>query len=458
MSTHLPQQSNKHLLDLPLRASTYHRDPLIYIDRQSRHIQRNLQVLIDAQSEGLLAGLRGAAQPDGTPTSGSYTPPTDPSSSHALPTVPIRQPVPKKIGLRAAREGIFKSIYDLLKLREEEKEILTVRVLERTDALDEISGYSLKKVGLEEAISKIHSDGGSQSAHDLRQESHTLESEIHETETRLLQMKARHRFVLQELAQMENSVESKLSSYKESLSLLESDIRRFLQNPPVPPQSVTNDATFYTLNPKRRTLDMAQDYWETERLELRKRQKNVDLEIQALEAGGGVWKQVVGEVSSFEKRLKIAMRRAIQSRQSSESNGLFEGGTESDHVRGILEDLKNTTVHVVQYLDVAEEKDWKLLVCCIATELEALREAREMLLDIFPMSDEDAWATPEQEVSDKPRGDNDNNSQSDPLGADNPEPPEDLLRDTYQRTSDVHPRSDDDEDDEPDPAWLLPET
>jgi hypothetical protein len=33
----------------------YHHDPLLYVERQTKHIQRNLQVLIDAQSEGLLS-------------------------------------------------------------------------------------------------------------------------------------------------------------------------------------------------------------------------------------------------------------------------------------------------------------------------------------------------------------------------------------------------------------------
>lgn len=458
MSTTLPKIGGSLLLPLPIRTSAYHQDPLIYIDREAKHIQHNLQVLIDAQSEGLLAGLKGP-QPNETPSTGSGTPSTERSGFQRLPIVPVRQPVVEKISLRAAREGIFKSIFDLLKLREEEREILKARVAERTGVLDEINGFVTKKAGLEEAISTIYTNKESQRTRELRAEGHKLEADIHELETRLSQMKARHRHVLGELANVENSVDSKLSSYKASLALLESDIRKFLQNPPVPPQpSLTNNTTFYALNSKRRTLDMAQEHWTTEQLELRKRQQEVDLEIQALEAGGGVWNQVVVEVYRFEKRLKVAMRRSLQGQsQVLEPGGVTENNPELDHAHGILEDLRNTTEHLEHYLGLAEEKDWKLLVCCIATELEALREARGMLLDFFDMPDDRPSQYSARRISDKSEEDTMHDAQLDPLGVDNPEPPADLLKDAEEHHSGSIARSED-EDDEPDPAWLLPET
>ncbi|KAF7597255.1 hypothetical protein BBP40_008097 [Aspergillus hancockii] len=457
MSANLPQPRDSQPLSLPIRASIHYQGPLAYIDRQAKHIQHNLQVLIDAQGEGLLAGLQGPRLSE-TPT-GSCTPSTEPSGSRGLPVVPIRQPVAEKIGLRAAREGIFKSIFDLLKLREEEREILAARMTERADALRELDGFTTKKSGLEEAISTIHNSGESQRTKELREEGHKLEADIHELETRLSQMRARQRQVLEELAHVENSVDSKLSSYKASLSLLESDIQKFLRNPPVPPQSsLSNDATFYSLNPKRRTLDMAHEHWAAEQSELRKRQEEVDFEIAALEAGGGVWKQVFLEVYRFEKRLKVAMHRSLQNEsQMLGSDGTTENKSELDQIHGILEDLRCTTEHVEHYLGLAEDKDWKLLVCCIAAELEALREAREMLLDAFDMSDEDPEQPSEQRTPDKAGQHSENDLQIDPLGVDDPEPPADLLRDAEDHPEDTVPRSED-EDDEPDPAWLLPES
>lgn len=449
MSTSLAY-TDKHLKPLPIRASVHHQDPLLYIGRQTKHIQRNLQVLIDAQSDGLLAGLSGPERDD-TPSSESYTPTSsEPGSHQSRMTVPVRQPAAKKIGLRAAREGIFKSIYDLLKLREEERELLGMRDGERKDALIEIDEFSAKRTGLEEAISTIRSNDDSERSSGLKEEARTLEADIRELETKLYEMKAKHRHVLFEISEIENSVESKLSSYQASLSLLESNIRKYLQNPPLQPlSSTTDESTFYSLNPKRRTLDMAREHWTAEQEEVHKRQTEVEPEIQALEAGGGIWKQVITDVTGFEKRLRGDMRCSLQI----QSQLLKPDGTENtkgDSVKAIFEDLEATTHRVEGHLDLAEERDWKLLVCCISAELEALREARGMLLDAFNVSEEDT-RPPESKEPDHDDHDRRSNSPADPLGVDNPEPPEDLLRDTGER-------HDADTDDEPDPAWLLPES
>ncbi|PYH93535.1 hypothetical protein BO71DRAFT_399657 [Aspergillus ellipticus CBS 707.79] len=457
MSTLLPQARNKHLLPLPIAASSHHQDPLVYINRQATHIERNLQVLIDAQSEGLLTGLTGPQQ-DGSLSSGSYTPTSDPSSSQRPSTIPVRQPAPEKIGLSAARQGIFGSIYDLLKLREEERELLAFRIDERKDALGDIDNFSTRRAGLEKAISTIQGNREGQYTVELREESRRLEEDIHELENRLSQMRVRHQHVLRELSQTENSVESKLSSYKASLSLLESNIRKYLQSPPVKPQSTTpSDATFYALNPSRRTLGLAQEHWTKEQSVLMARQQQVNSEIEALEAGGGVWKQVVGEVSGFEKRLRTAMRRSIQTQsQLLRPDGPSGSKPEEDLVHTILEDLAHTTRRVEYQLEVAENNDWKLLVCCISAELQALREAQRMLMDVFNVSEADIWPSADKgsEVRSHPDGETD--SQADPLGVDNPEPPADLLRDTEEHSHDAVSQSAD-EDDEPDPAWLLPE-
>ncbi|GKZ64645.1 hypothetical protein AnigIFM50267_005715 [Aspergillus niger] len=458
MSSILPQAGDKHLPALPIGTSSLHQDPIVYIDRQARQIQRNLQILIDAQSEGLLATLNGSPQ-NGAISDGTYTPTSDTSSSQRPPTIPIRQPAPEKIGLSAARKGIFRSIYDLLRLREEEREILTFRIDERTQALADINGFNIHRAGLEDAISTIQDNRESQHTVALRQESRKLEEDIHEMETRLSQMKARHQHILRELSQMENSIESKLSSYRASISLLDSNVRKYLQNPPVKPQdSSSKDATFYSLNPNRRTLEMAEEHWQKEQSDLRERQREVDAEIEALEAGGGVWKQVIGEVSGFEKRLKSAMRLSIQSQsQLLNHDGPSGSKSEEDLARTVLEDLTHTTERVENHLEVAESKDWKLLVCCISAELQALREARQLLLNIFNVAETDISPSADKRTSNGIHTHEDHDAHGDPLGVDNPEPPAEFLEDTEEHPHGAVSRSDD-EDDEPDPAWLLPES
>lgn len=434
---------------LPVRASVHHQDALLYVDRQANHIQRNLQDLIDAQSEGLLAGLSGGGTGGSVSEQGS-------SSRQSRVTVPVRQPEGKKIGLRAAREGIFKSMYGLLKLREEERDLLNVRDGERNDALVEIDGLGSKRTGLLETISSITNNRDSKRTTMLKDEARSLESEIRELETRLYEMKAKHQHVVREISEVENSVEAKLSSYRGSLSLLESNIRNYLQNPPFQPLSTTDEPTFYSLNPKRRTLDMAREHWKAEQDRIHKRQSEIDSEIQALEAGGGVWKQVVMEIMGFEKRLRAEMRRSIQTQsQILNSNDPARNKDSGDEAKTVLNDLQSTTDRVEGHLKLAEEHDWKLLVCCIGAELEALREARGMLLGAFNVPEEEASGPDKgkQPVqNDNSHNESREHSPIDPLGVDNPEPPEDLLRDTHE------PAHDADTDDEPDPAWLLPES
>ncbi|KAJ5498097.1 hypothetical protein N7453_007148 [Penicillium expansum] len=460
MSTLLQQSfRDKMLPPVPAGASTYHHDPLLHVERQTKHIQRNLQVLIDAQSEGLLSVLSGPQADD--ISNGTLTPTlsSNASRSHSPLTVPTRQPVPKKIGLRAAREGIFQSIYDLLKLREEEREILMYQTNERDNALHDIRSFLSRRTGLEDAITTIHGDEESRRSKQLEEEARNLETDIHELETRLYEMKAKHRHLVNEISDINNSVDAKLSSYTESLSILDSDIRNYLRDPPIQPLSQSSsEPTFHSLNPKRRTLDMAREHWNTEQVVLHSRQQKVDAEILALEEGGGVWKQAVSDVTGFEKRLQANMRHYVEMTTSTtESGGSTSPGYKEGLVKSILDDLERTTHRIESHLELAEDKDWKLLVCCIAAELEALREARGLLLPAFglPLHEEDAplnsTSPKDSPLIDHILEEGHEDSHAGQLENDDPEPPADLLRDADLHHSDA--RSE--EDDEPDPSWLT---
>jgi hypothetical protein len=365
--------------------------------------------------------------------------------------------VPKKIGLKAARQGIFQSIYDLLKLREEEREILSSQTDERDNALHEIQGFTTRRSGLEESISNIHNNRDNQRAKHLQEEARTLETDIHELETKLYEMKARHRHLVGQISHIENSVEAKLSSYNESLSLLQKDVQTYLRDPPVQPLSQRNNgqSTFYTLNPKRRTLEMAQEHWKLEQENLRGRQEEVDAEIMALEEGGGVWKQAIADISNFEKHLRASMRQYIQLDTGSHDDSATE--SKAEVATGVAKDLEKVTQALEAHLELAESKDWKLLVCCLSAELEALRSAHELLLPAFGLSVSDEKgkqvlsASPDAESVTKAVDTQEENETSE--YENDLEPPADLLKDAETTLTDTASRS---EDDEPDPAWLLP--
>ncbi|KAK5788758.1 hypothetical protein VI817_009716 [Penicillium citrinum] len=459
MSTLMPFR-DKRLPPVPATASIYHNNPLLYVDRQSKHIQRNLQALVDAQSEGLLSGLAQQQEHPEDTSDGSFTPTSSSRAgrSRSPSTIPARQPQPKKIGLKAARQGIFKSIYDLLKLREEEREILSSQTDERDHALNEIQGFTSRRSGLEESISNIHNSQDSQRAKHLQEEAQTLETDIHQLETRLYEMKARHRCIVGQISHIENSVEAKLSSYNQSLSLLQKDIQAYLRDPPVPPLSQRNkdQTTFYTLNPKRRTLEMAQELWKSEQESLRGRQGEVDAEIVALEEGGGVWKQAIADISGFEKSLRASMRRYMQlDTQATHPNGDEHAmKLKGELAAGVAHDLDTVTQALEAHLELAERKDWKLLVCCLSAELEALRSARELLLPAFglsvPVQQNDSSPSPSTE---RPCKAVDTQGEASDYENDDLEPPADLLKDGDVHNTDTASRY---EDDEPDPAWLMP--
>jgi hypothetical protein len=456
MSTLLQQSfREKGLPPVPAGASTYHEHPLLHVERQTKYIQRNLQVLIDAQSDGLLSGLAGSGSDQVSSEASTHSLVPDAGRAQYPSMVPPRQPASKKIGLRAAREGIFQSIYDLLKLREEEREIITLQSDERSNGLQDIENFLSRRNGLEEAITTIHGDDESRHSKQLEEEARNLETDIHELETRLYEMKAKHRHLVNEISHINNSIDAKLSSYTESLSMLDSDIRKYLRDPPIQPLSRrSGESTFHSLNPKRRTLDMAQEHWNTEQVSLRSRQQKVDAEIQALEEGGGVWKQAVYDVTSFEKRLRANMRHYMELTTPTETEQSSPTDCKDGLVKSILEDLDKTTHRIESQLEVAEDKDWKLLVCCISAELEALREARGMLLPAFGLlvhENDVPLNSPSGGVEDEgPEQDHDDHL--DPLENDDPEPPADLLKDADPHHSDAGSRSEDDA--EPDPSWL----
>ena len=415
--------------------AAHHRDPLLQVERQVKQVQQSLQVLIDAQSDGLLAGLEGATD-DGIIDGSNLS-----SSRSQSTTVPVRQPWKRKIGLRAAREGILKAMEDLLNLRGDQQGAIDSEIGGRKEALNDVDSLGSKRMGLEESIGAIENGQEGQRSKELRNEASNIEAEITELEARLYELKARQRYVVDEISLHENAFEAKLSSYKASLSLVDTNIASYLQAPPVKHlPSISEDTAFYSLNPKRRTLEMAKTQWKEEEAELEKRRQQVNLEIDALAEGSDAWEQVILRVSGFEKRLKIEMRRSIQSQSEP-----FHGDDEA--AKKLLGDLRETTDFISGKLELARKKSWNLLVCCIGAELEALEEAFDMLRAVFnvPLSDEQNPNTDQRDGGEPADQDDDDE--------DNPRPPVDLLRDT-----DAHSDYRREEDDEPDPTWLLPET
>jgi hypothetical protein len=298
-------------------------------------------------------------------------------------------------------------MHEFASLRQQEQRILEAQVREREDALKTVEAFQSKHDGIQSEIASISSENGARTAGHLRAEANRLDIEIRELENRLFEMKARHRHVIGEAELLENSVQSKLSSYNASLELLDKDIKRFLARPPItqPSSGIARNPVdgigvenFYALNPKRRTLQMATEHWRAEQEDLKRRKEAIELEMTALQEGGKVWRKVVIEIQAFEKDLKIQMQKL--------SIGTISQHERDDGMATLLRGMDNVMGFLDQSLQEAEDKDWKLLICCIGAELEAFREGREILIQASGLRDTNAPKEGEQNgVLDNERGD-----------------------------------------------------
>lgn len=489
-----PASSSTILRAAPVSTpSTTNFDPLIPLERAAKSLQRTIQSLLDAQSEGLLSGLRPGDDQDEISSNGSLTPtPTMSSAStrRKRVTVPVRQPPQKKLSLRAARRGLSRSMHDFAALKDEEERVLELQVQEREEALHQVEAFTYKREGIESHIASISSESGAQSAGRLRAEANQLDRQIQELEDRLFEMKARHRHLVDKAQQLESSVQSKLSSYNASLELLDKDIKRFVENPPIlqpssrttrnPIDGDSSAESFYALNPKRRTLQMAKDHWHEEREDLIRRKEAIQMEKTALEDGAQVWREVVTKIQSFEKFLKAQMQQLsmTSTSQRERDEGMASVLNSMDEVMDFLE----------RHVQAAEDKEWKLLICCIGAELEAFRAGRQMLIEASGFRNGQTENEEQNQLLDygengdanaepflhqpQDRSENDANTNSShgtesailsnarPAGEDDEEPSPKLLPDSPRSTPgpSAESRSSESEDDDPGPDFLISHT
>ena len=351
---------------------------LIAISRHEAHLQSTLQHFLDAQSDGLLAGLASSQPQDEISSTGSRTPTTTYSSPGGSrkprSIIPVRQPPKKKVGLKAARRGIARGISDLASLKFEEGKILESELSERAQILRTVQQFEAKMAGLKGHIDSIESEDTTRKVEDLKVEEGALGQEIQELETRLWEMKAKHHQLLQEIEGLDNSVQSKLSSYRSALVLAEKTSRTFLERPPIQGSETTLTTGLWSLPVERRTLQMLRDQYTDEQDLLRKRFDDVETERGALADGSEVWNEIIDEVNGVERLLREEMREMQAPLVLEDGNGNAIRG-----MRKILNHMSKARSRIASKLEVSEARDWKLLICCIGAELEAMNEGQTVL-------------------------------------------------------------------------------
>lgn len=372
----------------PLSASIiHHTDPLLPVDRAARALQKTIQSLLNAQSDGLAAGL-GAGSRDDVSSVGSLTPTpsivTPPRSTIGPRTTPVRQPAPKKISLKGARKGLTRSMQDFIQLKEEELRILDSQFQGRQSALDKVQALEGKRSALQSQVNSIKNEDPSSSSAEFHKEAAALGVEIQQLEDKLFELRARRRHILSQASQVENAAHSKLSSYTSSLELLDREIKQYLEHPPLQatlPAEGTGQS-MYDLKPGRRTLAMAKEQWSNEQAVLDEKRAEAAQEQAALQAGSAMWRETVSQTTLFEKDLRAATR------DLSHSQSTLPPESAEINMYALLPALDSTIRTLKQNLRHAESQQWNLLICCLGPELEAFLLARSLLrqtLGLHPM-------------------------------------------------------------------------
>lgn len=345
-------------------------EDILAIQRRARHLEHQLQELLDAQADGLIGASGGRESDiDDLVSNGSVTPTvssvwsSDRGTDHSNAGKSTK--TKKKVGLNVARVGIFKRIQQLASVKAEELDMLDEELQALQNTVEKTEAWAQKRARLEKKIKDIQSEDAGLKTRNLQTEASKLEQEIRQKEEELWALKSRHRRVLDELADTENSTEARLSSYQTSLSLLNKEVTSFLEHPPHANHIPLSSAPFLKLTPKRRTLDMAREFWQEEYTRLAEKCDAVDTDRSALDEGAVMWRDIVKQVADYETSLQRHMQDTVQGSTPDSSE--------------LLNQMDRMIKYLKEKLELASSRSWNLLVCAIGAELEAFEQGKELL-------------------------------------------------------------------------------
>ncbi|KAK3947188.1 hypothetical protein QBC32DRAFT_96224 [Pseudoneurospora amorphoporcata] len=385
-------------------------------------IQKEFQHILDAQATGLMANL----DPDSAPPSSSNVSDAGSTStarrSHAvfeLPTrttetgeiIPVRQPRQKTLTLRGARAALARTMALAADLKIEEEANLDSALFIRKKALSELRRLSTQRDAIVEELRTLEGDDEEPLARELREldEEYTnVRAEIAELEERLVDLRKRKRWLDGRRLDVRNRREAGLSGYKGALREVDDKLEDVLIKPRVLPldieavvgpshnegnQEVEQQALvgleFMRLRPERRTADMAKDWWESEVALLERRKEEVNKERSALEEGAEVWREVVRLVMAYEEDLRKEIAKASRAEPQgfSHDSGKGKGKAVADDqatsplkfYSSQLDKITKVMGELEEKFNLAEEHGWKLLLYAIGAELEAFKQAKEMI-------------------------------------------------------------------------------
>lgn len=391
--------------------------------RREIALEHDIQQLLDLQATGLVAGSGpGSHNNDidvisdtgsSTPTGTFYSTATSRSrmiNSLHIPTkstpdgniIPVRQPkAAKPPSLGSARAGLRKTISSLVELKQEEDAHVDAALLDRKRALIHLKKVLRQKNGVETELQAFEKDDEEPLGREIRDFSTQYEEvsvEIRQLEEKLVGLRNRRRSLREKMEDARNRREAGLSGYRGALKDADTELINIMRHPPIRPldseflqrsggNSSTGDfespggSEFMRLIPERRTSGMVQAWWESEVAILEQRREQIGKEKEALEEGATVWKQVISIVGEFETKLRQLMKTGSTTitTATQSTKGKEKEPTQEELMRDQLSQMNKIATDLQSFLELAEEKQWNLLICAIGAELEAFREALTML-------------------------------------------------------------------------------
>ncbi|KAM0245871.1 hypothetical protein ACHAQJ_010429 [Trichoderma viride] len=438
-----PTEANSVLLEHRRKAAANTSDTIWRgLLRQEKALEQEVQILLDQQAAALAAGAgnendassTGSSTPTGTfystkssksrMASSLYMPPRATRDGNV---VPIRQPAnDKPPGLTSTRDDLRKLIASMTRLKQDENAHIEDALNQRQDALSYLDRLDTRKSNIQAELQDLAENGDEPLARQLREigtKHDDLSEEIQLLEAKLARMRTKQRLMKERMDDIKNKREAGLSGYYGALKDVTSEVRGFVQQPPIQPldpdllwyggevegdPAASGGVEFLRLIPERRTLEMAKSWWVAEISVLKRCKERMDEDRQALEEGGQIWDTVTQLVSKFESDLRQAMQGATPSPSASSVKGKEKMPSQEEIVLDQLSRMKQVVEELEKHMQQAEEKHWNLLICAIGAELEAFKEAYNVLESLINApeerpSDNNGQDTPnEVEPEDRP--------------------------------------------------------
>jgi len=218
---------------------------------------------------------------------------------------------------------------------------------QRKHLLSTVSTHTQKSTRLRQELEKIDSLPEAKRASELREQTATVADEIAVLRQKLRELEKSHKGMQAELAGLDNIVEARASSYKAALEAVSRKTVAFLREQ----------------GGQQKSPETAAEAWGLEAEAYSEKREEAEREGGALREGMELWEGAMRRVCGFEEGLQKRIDAG--------------GGREA--MEGLKEEIEKVAEELEDMVETAERRGWKLMVVAVGAELQAFREAGEVL-------------------------------------------------------------------------------